>query len=505
MQLRGDLRVPLERHDQGADLVVFPVADLLEGEGLRPQAVHLRPDRVDRLAEVRGVHARRDRPHPSGRARVEARERVVRQALLVPQVPAEAAVQPDPAEEEVREVQGVVVRVASGDAGRADRDVDLGLVRHRDRLGPGTMGRRGRDRRRSAPLSPQTRQPGGDRVRPAGAPPLEGEELLPVVELGGRADPLEAVRELRGAHPAGAAQEELGRELGDAVVGPLRRDAGRHAPAERDERVRRQGVRDEDGAVPDDGPVREVHAGTSWAWNRTTVRCSSTRYVRATARTWSARTFSTFARSVSPNSQEPRPSPAPRRIPWNVTPSCSYRAQARTCWRARASSDFGGGLFWIFSISRSRTASTRSRVAPRAKVTLAINSAGSSFISCLTPTSVARRASTSARYRRFERGRQSPAANGTMPRQPPRTVDRRTSAAVSSCFAEGMCHPADRRSAGPGRSRSLRRSPCCSGSERRSGSGGVSGFRGANASRTRCIATAGSKPPTRIREAVFGA
>src|SRR2546428_11180106 len=117
MQLRGDLRVPLERHDQGADLVVFPVADLLEGEGLRPQAVHLRPDRVDRLAEVRGVHARRDRPHPSGRARVEARERVVRQALLVPQVPAEAAVQPDPAEEEVREVQGVVVRVASGTPG----------------------------------------------------------------------------------------------------------------------------------------------------------------------------------------------------------------------------------------------------------------------------------------------------------------------------------------------------------------------------------------------------
>src|SRR5947209_3126266 len=177
--------------------------------------------------------------------------------------------------------------------------------------------------------------PDGLRGRLARAPPLEGEEFLPVVELEGRADPLEAVREL--------------------------------------------------------------HAGTSWAWNRTTVRCSSTRYVRATARTWSARTFSTFARSVSPNSQEPRPSPAPRRIPWNVTPSCSYRAQARTCWRARASSDFGGGLFWIFSISRSRTASTRSRVAPRSRVTPAINSAGSSFISCRTPTSVARRASTSAR------------------------------------------------------------------------------------------------------------
>src|SRR2546422_173608 len=276
---------------------------------------------------------------------------------------------------------------------------------------------------------------------PARAPPLEGEELLPVVELEGRADPLEAVRELRGAHPAGAAQEELGRELGDAVVGPLRRDAGRHAPAERDERVRRQGVRDEDGTVPDDGPVREVHAGTSWAWNRTTVRCSSTRYVRATARTWSARTFSTFARSVSPNSQEPRPSPAPRRIPWNVTPSCSYRAQARTCWRARASSDFGGGLFWIFSISRSRTASPHSGGGPMAKVTLPINSAGSSFLSCRTPTSVARRASTSAPYRRVVRGRPTPPPEGTMPRHPPTTVDRATSAPRPSGFRAGMCHP----------------------------------------------------------------
>src|SRR5947209_6177902 len=161
------------------------------------------------------------------------------------------------------------------------------------------------------------------RGRLARAPPLEREELLPVVELERRADPLEAVRKLRGAHPAGAAQEELGRELGDAVVGPLRRNPGGHAPPERDERIRRQGVRHEDGAVLEDGPVREVHAGTSWAWNRTTVRCSSTRYLRATARICSARTFSTFARSVSPKSHEPRPSPAPRRIPWNVTPSCS--------------------------------------------------------------------------------------------------------------------------------------------------------------------------------------
>src|SRR2546428_759562 len=176
------------------------------------------------------------------------------------------------------------------------------------------------------------------------------------------------------------------------------------------------------------------------AWNRTTVRWSSTRYVRATDRICSARTFSIFARSASPKSHEPRPSPALRRIPWNVTPSCSYRAQARTCARARASSAFGGGAFRSFSTSRSRTASTRSREAPRARVTLAISNAGSSFISCRTPTSVARRASTSARYRRFERGRQSPAANGTMPRHPPRTVARRTSAGGSSWLAARGWH-----------------------------------------------------------------
>src|SRR2546422_8416530 len=365
------------------------------------------------------------------------------------------------------------------------------------------------------PSSPRSRDRGagealdedadGLRRRLARAPPLEREDLLAPVELERRPDPLEAVRELRRAHRARAAQQQARRELGHALVGALRRDPGGDAPAERDERVRRQGVRQEDGAVLEDGPVRQVHAGTSWAWKRTTVRWSSTRYVRATARICSARTFSIFARSASPKSQEPRPSPALSRIPWNVTPSCSYRAQARTCARARASSALGGGAFRSFSTSRSRTASTRSRDAPRARVTLAISNAGSRFISCRTPTSVARRASTSARYRRFERGCQSPAANGTMPRQPPRTLDRRTSAAVSSWLAAGMCQPAERRSAGPGRSRSLRRSPCCSGSARRGGAGGGSGFRGPNASRTCCIATAGSKPPTRTREALFGA
>src|SRR5437867_893553 len=163
----------------------------------------------------------------------------------------------------------------------------------------------------------------GLRRRLARAPALERQELLSVVELERRPDPLEAVRELRGAPSARAAQEEPGRELGDADVGALCDDSGGHAPAECDERVRRQRVRDEDGAVLEDGPIREVQAGTSWAWKRTTVRCSSIRYLLATARTWSARTFSTFARSASPKSHEPRPSPAPRRMPWNVTPSCS--------------------------------------------------------------------------------------------------------------------------------------------------------------------------------------
>src|SRR2546430_16065866 len=117
-----------------------------------------------------------------------------------------------------------------------------------------------------------------------------------------------AVRQVRVDDPAGAGEQEPGRELGDAVDGSLRRDAGGHAPPERDERIRGQGVRHEDGAVPEDGPVREVHAGTSWAWNRTTVRCSSPRYLRATARICPARAFSTFARSVSPEAPPPRAS-----------------------------------------------------------------------------------------------------------------------------------------------------------------------------------------------------
>src|SRR5439155_1451710 len=71
-----------------------------------------------------------------------------------------------------------------------------------------------------------------DRLRGglARAQPLEREELLAVVELERRADPLEAIREFRGAPPPRAAQQEPGRELGHADVGALRRDPRGHAP-----------------------------------------------------------------------------------------------------------------------------------------------------------------------------------------------------------------------------------------------------------------------------------
>src|SRR5207244_433689 len=105
----------------------------------------------------------------------------------------------------------------------------------------------------------------------------------------------------------------------------------------------------------------------------------------------------------------------------------------------------------------------------------------------------------------LDRGRDSPDAKEIRPRHPPRTVESKISAGVSSWAADGMCHPMDSKSAGPGRTRSLRRSPRCSGSESRSGSGGASGFNGEKASRTCCIATAGSKPPTRMSEALLGA
>src|SRR5207245_9338249 len=57
----------------------------------------------------------------------------------------------------------------------------------------------------------------GLRRRLARAAPLEREDLLAAVELEGRPDPLEAVRELRRAHRARAAQQEPRRELGDAL------------------------------------------------------------------------------------------------------------------------------------------------------------------------------------------------------------------------------------------------------------------------------------------------
>src|SRR5437879_1428971 len=152
--------------------------------------------------------------------------------------------------------------------------------------------------------------------RVARAPSAEAEELLAVVELEGRPDPFQSVGELRGPETAGAAQEEPRRELSDPVRIALRGHARGNAPAECDERVRWEGVGDQDGPVPEDGPVGELQPVPSWAWNRTTDRCSSKRYVRATSRIRSARTFSTFARSRSPKSQDAMPSPALSNIPW---------------------------------------------------------------------------------------------------------------------------------------------------------------------------------------------
>src|SRR5205823_13360836 len=146
-----------------------------------------------------------------------------------------------------------------------------------------------------------------------------------------RPDPFQSVSELRGPETAGAAQEEPRRELGDPVRIALHGHAGRDAPAERDERVRREGIGDQDGPVPEGGAVGELQPVPSWAWNRTRDRRSPTRYARATSRMRSARTFSTFARRRSPKSQDPMPTPAQSNIPWNVTPSCSYRAHQRTC------------------------------------------------------------------------------------------------------------------------------------------------------------------------------
>src|SRR3989449_7159135 len=381
----GDLGIPHEGDNEARDLILLAIAYLLEGEGLRPQAIHLRANRFDRLPQIRGVHARRAGRHAARGPRVEARERVVGEALFIPEVPAEAAVQADPPEQEVRQVQRIVVLVTPGDARRADHDVHLGLVGHRNPDGPGSVGRRGRDRlgpavaaeagerrgnslvdqgavdvprdREDKPLRadvglverddvpppdpsdagrialglPAVRMvlredkpghlpdravvrvvrfdaevvlqfradpldllrwerrlgeaidqdPDGFLRRLARAPPLEGQDLVSVPEFEGRADPLEAIREPRGAHPARPAEQQPRGELGQAELAPLRRDPGGHRAPDRDERVRGQRDRQEDRAVLQDGPVREVHRGTSWAWNRTTVRCSSTRYRRA--------------------------------------------------------------------------------------------------------------------------------------------------------------------------------------------------------------------------------
>src|SRR2546430_4839532 len=83
---------------------------------------------------------------------------------LVPQVPPETAVQPDPPEQEVREVRGVVVRVSRGDRGTADRDVGLRLVRHRDRRATRLVRRRRRDRRDPLLVRIEAGERGGGRL-----------------------------------------------------------------------------------------------------------------------------------------------------------------------------------------------------------------------------------------------------------------------------------------------------------------------------------------------------
>src|SRR5438132_12440101 len=108
----------------------------------------------------------------------------------------------------------------------------------------------------------------------ARAPSAESEDLLAIVELEGRPDSFESVGELRGPETAGAAQEEPRRELSDPVRIALRGHTGRDAPAERDERVRRKGAGDQDGPVRKNGAVGELQPVPSWAWNRTTDRCS---------------------------------------------------------------------------------------------------------------------------------------------------------------------------------------------------------------------------------------
>src|SRR5436309_15999234 len=99
MELIRDLRVPLEGDDQGADLVVLPVPELVRVEGIRLQAVQLGADRLGGLLEVRRAHARGDRSNPSRGARIEAREGVVGAALLAPQVPPETTLPTDPSDQ----------------------------------------------------------------------------------------------------------------------------------------------------------------------------------------------------------------------------------------------------------------------------------------------------------------------------------------------------------------------------------------------------------------------
>src|SRR5438034_1122185 len=215
----------------------------------------------------------------------------------------------------------------------------------------------------------------------ARAPSAEAEDLRAVVELEGRPDPFQSVGELRGPETAGAAQEEPRRELGDPVRIALRDHAGWDAPAERDERVRREGIGDQDGPVPEGGAVGELQPVPSWAWNRTRDRCSSTRYVRATSRMRSGGTdrASSPAARRHPSRASTRRGPDTAGSIAGASPRTRRRsglAIPRGPWRARSVRGYrrgrrtGCAIRWTASRrglgGRDRFAALRAAPAPRA-------------------------------------------------------------------------------------------------------------------------------------------
>src|SRR5439155_24815939 len=143
---------PLQVPGKPPDPIQLRRLDLILGERLGPEPVDLAGDRRHRGLEPARVHPRDDRPRPARTEDPKAAQGVVRETLVLPDALAEAAVHPDHPEQEVREVEGVVVGMATGDRLAADRDVRLGLVREVDERSPGRAGyRRGGGPRRWAP------------------------------------------------------------------------------------------------------------------------------------------------------------------------------------------------------------------------------------------------------------------------------------------------------------------------------------------------------------------